>query len=67
MFISYEVVVWIFDKLWGLAINLILLPIAILGLTLDYLRHWARRVSYLISSQNQINLPVLLFNYIRLV
>ena len=46
MFISYEVVVWIFDKLWGLAINLILLPIAILGLTLDYLRHWARRVSY---------------------
>ena len=50
MFISYEVVVWIFDKLWGLAINLILLPIAIMGLALDYLRHWARRVSYLISS-----------------
>ena len=51
MFISYEVVVWIFDKLWGLVINCVLLPIAILGLTLDYLRHWARRVSYLISQK----------------
>lgn len=45
MFISYEVVVWILDKLWGLLINVLLLPIAILGLTLDYLRHQARRVS----------------------
>ena len=45
MFISYEVLVWIFDKLWGFVINLVLAPIAILGLTLDYLRHWARRVS----------------------
>ena len=48
MFISYEVVVWILDKLWGLLINLLLLPIAILGLTLDYVRHQARRVSNVI-------------------
>jgi len=45
MFISYEVLVWLLDKIWGLLINLLLLPIAILGLALDYLRHWARRVS----------------------
>ena len=45
LFISYEVLVWVLDKLWGLLINLILLPIAILGLTLDYLRIWARKVS----------------------
>lgn len=53
MFISYEVVVWIFDKLWGFVINLVLLPIAILGLTLDYLRHWARRCP---RRQNRNNL-----------
>ena len=50
MFISYEVVVWILDKLWGLLINVLLLPIAILGLTLDYLRHQARRVSNHLST-----------------
>lgn len=43
IFITYEVVVWTFDKLWGFLINLVLFPIAILGLTLDYLRHYARR------------------------
>ena len=46
IFITYEVVVWTFDKLWGFLINLVLFPIAILGLTLDYLRHYARRVSF---------------------
>ena len=37
MFISYEVATWIADKVWGLLINLLLFPIAVLGLTLDYL------------------------------
>ena len=38
MFITYEVLVWILDKLWGLCINLVLAPVAILGLLLDFMR-----------------------------
>ena len=45
LFVTYEAIVWILDKLWGLLINLILLPIAVLGLFLDYIRKQARHVS----------------------
>ena len=38
MFIIYEVLVWILDKLWGLFLNLVLSPVAILGLLLDFMR-----------------------------
>ena len=37
-FLVYEVAGWILDKLWGLTVALILLPIALLGLLLDFLR-----------------------------
>lgn len=53
MFILYEVVVQVLDKLWGFAIGLVLAPVAILGLTLDYLRQWARRCP---RRQNRNNL-----------
>lgn len=53
MFISYEVFCWILDKLWNFLIGLILCPIAILGLTLDYLR---RQLHHCPRRQNRNNL-----------
>ena len=37
-FLVYEGVGWTIDKLWGLTVALLLLPIALLGLLLDFLR-----------------------------
>lgn len=36
--LAYEVMGWIVDKVWGLIVAVILLPIALLGLLLDCLR-----------------------------
>ena len=58
MFVSYEVVVWILDKLWGLLISVVLFPVAILGLVLDYIRRQARNVSQsivLVVFQSNLN------------
>ena len=43
--LAYEVMGWIVDKLWGLVVGVILLPIALLGLFLDCLRRKANTVS----------------------
>lgn len=44
-FFVYEVIGWTLDKVWGLIVNVILLPIALLGLLLDFLRQKVTRVS----------------------
>ena len=43
--LAYEIMGWIVDKVWGLIVAVILLPIALLGLLLDALRRKVDKVS----------------------
>ena len=51
--LAYEVMGWIVDKVWGLIVAVILLPIALLGLLLDCLRRKVDKVSFRMSPSNQ--------------
>ena len=45
MFITYEAISWVMGLLWSVLLSCVLAPVALSGLALDYLRHWARKVS----------------------
>jgi len=44
-FFFYDCVGWLLDKLWGIIVCIILIPIAVFGLIFDKLRHLVKKVS----------------------
>ena len=44
-FFAYDVVCYVFDKLWQFLVMILCVPIAVLGLIFDKLRLWVKMVS----------------------